>query len=92
MPKYEIAKFDLENIKRQVAKFPSRTPTDVEKIPAPNVERDLLRRIRGHAIWLILTYGADLIGYVSPFAAKVWKKFIKWRFNWTSKDLPFDLG
>ncbi len=91
MPEYEIARFDLENVKRQIAKFPSHI-TEEEQIPPPNFQVDILKTIRGHAVWLILTYGADLLSYVSPFAGKAWKHFIKWRFNWQSKDVPIDLG
>jgi len=90
MPEYEIAKLDLEKVKRKIAKFPNHI-TEVEQIPPPEFQTNILKTIRGHAVWLILTYGADLLSYASPFAGKVWKKFIKWRFNWEAKDLPFDL-
>ena len=89
MPDYEIAKVDLEGVKRKIAKFPSRTPTEVEKVPEPDWQNSTLKLIKGHAVWLILTYGADLLSYVSPLASKAWKAFIKWRFNWESKELPF---
>jgi hypothetical protein len=91
MPDYqeEIVKVNLDQVKRKIAKLPSRIPTDVEKVPPPDWDRKLVDVIKGHAVWLILTYGAELLSYVSPFAGKAWKKFIKWRFNWESKDLPF---
>ena len=89
MSEYEIAKVDLESVKRKIAKFPSRTPTEVEKVPEPDWERSFVDVVKGQAVWLVLTYGADLLSYVSPVAGKAWKHFIKWRFNWTSKDLPF---
>ena len=89
MSEYEIAKVDLENVKRKIAKFPSRTPTEVEGVPPLEFENNIVKTVKGHAVWLILTYGADLLSYVSPIAGKAWKHFIKWRFHWESKDLPF---
>ena len=89
MSEYEIVRIDLEKVKRKIAKFPSRTPTKVESIPVPQSQENILRMVKGHAVWLVLTYGADLLSYVSPFASKAWKRFVKWRFNWESKDLPF---
>jgi len=88
---YVLAKLDLEKVKRKIAKFPSRIPTEVEKVPPPDWQDSMLKKLKGHAVWLVLTYGADLLSYVSPFAGKAWKQFIKWRFNWESKDIPFEL-
>ena len=88
---YEMAKVNLEGVKRKVAKFPSIIPLEVEKIPTAEVEIELLSKIKGHAIWLILTYGAGLVSLVSPIAGKALKALFKWRFNWTQKDLPFEL-
>ena len=90
MNDYKIARMDLAKVKRKIAKFPGRIK-EAQHIPPPEFEKDILKTIRGQTIWLILTYGADILSYVSPFAGKAWKHFIKWKFNWKSKDLPFGL-
>ena len=89
---YEIAKIDLDKIERLKAELPSNIPQEIAKIPTEKEERDILRLIKGNAIWLILTYGAGILSHVSPILGKGLKAVIKWRFkNWEQKDLPFDL-
>ena len=91
MNDYKIARIDLAKVKRKIVKFPNSLK-EAQHIPPPEFEKSILTTIRGHTVWLILTYGADLLSYVSPFAGKAWKRFIKWRFNWESKDIPINLG
>ena len=88
---YEIAKVELDEIKRLTAKLPSNIPQSVAKIPTAKAEKTLLQLIKGNSVWLILTYGASLVSLVHPLAGKGLKAFFKWRFNWEQRDLPFDL-
>ena len=88
---YDIAPIDLDKVERLTVKLPSNIPKQLAKIPTVEQEKKLLSYIKGNAIWLILTYGAGILSFVSPVAAKALRGFIKWRFNWTQKDLPFEI-
>ena len=88
MSEFELAKIDLEKVKRLTANLPSTIPTEVQRVPTAKEERDILKYLAFNGLVLILDYGGDLISLVSPFAAKAWKAFIKWKFNWTPKELP----
>jgi hypothetical protein len=91
MSEYEIAKFDLENVKRLTAKFPSNIPTEVQRIPTVEEEDKWLKLTLYNALYYVLTYGGDLLTLVSPWAGKAWNALIKWKFNWTPQTIPFDL-
>ena len=88
---YQLAQFDLENIKRMTAKFPSHIPTNIQKIPTEEERKDWIKFLAYNGLWLILTYGADLINMVSPVGAKLFKALVKWKFEWNQKEVPFDI-
>ena len=88
---YEIAEVDLDRIKRLTAKLPSNIPQSVAKIPTESAEKSILQLIKGNSVWLILTYGASLVGMVHPLAGKALKALFRLRFNWEQKDLPFEI-
>ena len=89
--KYTMAEIDIEGVERLLAKLPSTIPGKLKKIPTVEQKDELLSKIKGNAVWLILTYGAGLVSLVSPIAGKALKALFKWRFHWESKDLPFKL-
>lgn len=84
-----IHKGAFEKVKEQVIKNAFIIPlAEAQRIPTAKEERDIVKYLAYNGLVLILDYGGDLISLVSPFAAKAWKAFIKWKFNWTPKELP----
>ena len=91
MSEFEMAKIDLEAVKRKTANLPSNIPTELQRIPTEEQKRDIIKYLAFNGLVLILDFGGDLISLVSPKAGKAWNAFIKWRFDWKPKsvDLSF---
>ncbi len=52
--KYTMAEIDLEGVERLIAKLPSTIPGKLKKIPTVEQKDELLSKIKGNAVWLIL--------------------------------------
>ena len=85
---YKIAPIDLNRYKRLVANLPSHIKEE-QRIPTYKEKDRIINLIKYNAIWLILTYGADLISYVSPLFGKAFKALVSWKFEggWEQKEI-----
>ena len=84
----DFYRVDPKAVKRLESNIPSRIkeeqfiPTDKEK---SNIEKYLLY----HGLWLVLTYGADLLSMVVPWLGKAFGQLVRWKFKgkWEQKQI-----
>lgn len=84
----DFFKVDPEKIERLVAKFPDRIHEE-QLIPTEKQKVDIQKFLLYNGLWIVLTYGADLISMVLPWLGKGVGQLIKWKFNgqWEQKKI-----
>ncbi len=74
-------------IKRLIKKHPALE--DEQFIPTPEEEKDIKKFLLYNGLWLVLTYGADLLSLVTPWLGKGFGYLVKYKFkgNWKQKEV-----
>jgi hypothetical protein len=88
MSEYEIADLDLNKFDRMKVKHPNRIK-EVQRIPTHDEGIKLGELIAYNGLWLILTYGADLLSMINPWLGKGFSGLVSLRFkgNWKQKQV-----
>ena len=84
----DFYKTDPKAINRIFAKLPSHIHKE-QKIPTVEQQKDIKKFLLYNGLWLVLTYGADLLSLVTPWLGKGFKHLVKWKFkgNWKQKEV-----
>lgn len=88
MTEYKIAEINLNKFDRMKVKHPNRIKK-AQRIPTVEEEKKLGEFIAYNGLWLILTYGADLLGMISPWVGKGFSTLVDLKFkgNWKQKQV-----
>ena len=74
-----------------IKKIHDKHPERKEARGVPSVEQqvDIAKLVAYNGLWLILTYGADLLSLWVPFIGKGFRQLVKWRFKgkWDQKEV-----
>ena len=62
---------------------------DEQLIPTVAQEKDIKKFLLYNGLWLVLTYGADLLSLVTPWLGKGFRYLVKFKFRgkWEQKQI-----
>ncbi len=82
-PFYALSKY----IKKSHNKHPALK--EQKHIPTVEQEKDIKKFLLYNGLWLVLTYGADLLSLVTPWLGKGFGCLVKYKFkgNWKQKEV-----
>lgn len=75
------------SIERRILKHPALE--DEQLIPSAERKKDIKKFLLYNGLWLVLTYGADLLSLVTPWLGKGFGYLVKFKFkgNWEQKQI-----
>lgn len=75
------------SVERRVMKHP--VLEDEQLIPTVAQEKDIKKFLLYNGLWLVLTYGADLLSLVTPWLGKGFRYLVKFKFRgkWEQKQI-----
>ncbi|KKL52205.1 hypothetical protein LCGC14_2287770 [marine sediment metagenome] len=86
-----VAEKFIETMPRSIKRIHRKHPAFKESQHIPTVEQqvDIAKFVTYNGLWLVLTYGADLLSLVSPWLGKGFKWIVKRRFKgkWDQKEI-----
>ena len=86
-----VAEKPFDALSEYIKKTHNKHPALKEQkhIPTPKEEKDIKKFLLYNGLWLVLTYGADLLSLVTPWLGKGFGYLVKYKFkgNWKQKEV-----
>ncbi len=89
MIKYSDKLFEEIRDKQYKKNRPSSKLIKAQEIPHEVIKKDFGELLAYNGLWLILTYGSDLLSMINPWIGKAFGQLIKFRYRgkWEQKTI-----